>query len=241
MPSREAHVTLNLVLAAHWFDVMASGRKDTEYRAITPYWRRLIWDRRGRVAHAVFHRGYTCASLLRPVLGIDVGPCPYPGWPGDYYRLRLGPVVQVRGKSGAAFWTAAHGDPAALRCGRCGLRHLEEDRPWSYQACAKGAYLRCCYRTLCPLCGSEWAAGVGADGELCPHSIDKPQDVYKVTLNVLEDNEPFTRETARLSFGKYATLPPYLRATPEEAAEDCVRTGEGWYAATPFRPPDDAP
>ena len=27
-------------------------------------------------------------------IGIDVGPCPYNGWDGDYYRLTLGLITE---------------------------------------------------------------------------------------------------------------------------------------------------
>jgi len=90
-------VVLHLVLTRHWFDEMLAGRKDIEYRACTPYWRRLLWGRRRRITHARFSRGYTSRTILRPVLAVDCGGCPYDGWDGRFYRLHLGEIVENKG------------------------------------------------------------------------------------------------------------------------------------------------
>ena len=82
-------ITLRLVLAHHWFDAIERGTKTIEYRAMSPHWTRLIWNRRDRISAVVFQRGYTKRTLERPVASIDVGPCPYPGWPGNFYRIHL--------------------------------------------------------------------------------------------------------------------------------------------------------
>lgn len=83
---------IHLVLTHHWFDEMVAGRKDIEYRVMSPHWTKLIWGRRGAITHARFSRAYTPTTILRPVDSIDVGPCPYEGWDADYYRLHLGPI-----------------------------------------------------------------------------------------------------------------------------------------------------
>ena len=85
-------VIVHLVLTHYWFDEMTAGRKDIEYRAMSPHWTKLIWDRRGKITHARFSRAYTSTMILRPVTRIDIGPCPYEGWDADYYRLHLGPI-----------------------------------------------------------------------------------------------------------------------------------------------------
>ena len=87
-------LVVHLVLTYHWFDEMVNLRKHVEYRAMTPHWKRLIWDRRNEIAAARFSRGYTAETILRPIIGIDVGPCPYNGWDGDYYRLTLGLITE---------------------------------------------------------------------------------------------------------------------------------------------------
>ncbi len=78
-------MTLHLVLLYHWFDEIAAGRKRMEYRAITPYWLRRIWEQREDFFFVRFARGYTSVTLDFDVLDIDVGPCPNEGWDDDYY------------------------------------------------------------------------------------------------------------------------------------------------------------
>ena len=105
IPGRVEAVVLHLVLTHHWFDEMIAGRKWTEYRKVTPHWTRLIWDRRDKITHARFSRGYTAQRIIRRVEQITIGPCPYDGWPGQYYRIDLGEVrvendrLHGRGKS----------------------------------------------------------------------------------------------------------------------------------------------
>jgi hypothetical protein len=85
---------VHFVLKSHWHAEMRAGRKDVEYRAVTPYWMKRLTGR--RITHATFSRGYTRAGrFTRPVTSIDVGPCPYPGWVGSYYRVHLGPIVEA--------------------------------------------------------------------------------------------------------------------------------------------------
>jgi hypothetical protein len=80
-------MTLRLVLTYHWFDEMAAGRKNVEYRAMTPHWRKRIWAKRHQLTSAIYSRAYTATTLRREIYFIDIGPCPYPGWPGKYYRI----------------------------------------------------------------------------------------------------------------------------------------------------------
>lgn len=83
-------VVLDLVLIGYWWDEVAAGRKRTEYRKMTPRWKRLIWDRRRRIVAVRLRRGYTRRSITLPVTYTDIGRCPYAGWTGEYYRLHLG-------------------------------------------------------------------------------------------------------------------------------------------------------
>ncbi len=80
---------LQLVLTFHWFDELDALRKDVEYRRICPFWRKRIWDKRDVLTHATFSRGYTSETILRRIARIDIGPCPYDGWDGQYYRIHL--------------------------------------------------------------------------------------------------------------------------------------------------------
>jgi len=85
---------LHLVLTYHWFDEMLAGRKDVEYRYLSNKWERDIWAKREQITHARFQRAYdkNPATILRRVTKIDIGPCPYPGWSEDYYRIHLEPI-----------------------------------------------------------------------------------------------------------------------------------------------------
>ena len=87
-------LTLNLVLTAKWFDQVESGEKNTEYREITPYWRKRIWHKRQLIKNVAFSRGYQEPSLILPVTKIDMGLCPYEGWDGVYYRIHFVPLAQ---------------------------------------------------------------------------------------------------------------------------------------------------
>lgn len=82
-------MNLHLVLTRHWFDLIASGEKTVEYRAMTPYWRKRIWDKRESLIgeSVTFARGYTKQTITRRIVAIDTGPCPYDGWGGEYYRV----------------------------------------------------------------------------------------------------------------------------------------------------------
>jgi hypothetical protein len=82
-------LTLHLVLTHHWYDATENGDKTAEYRAMTPRWKHLIWDQRGDIRHVRFARGYTKRTITRTVQRIDIGPCPIPGWDGQFYRIHF--------------------------------------------------------------------------------------------------------------------------------------------------------
>lgn len=85
-------VVVHFVLKGHWYTEMLAGRKDIEYRAVKPYWTARLATR--PVTHAAFSRGFTTKGrLIRTVTKIDIGPCPYSGWTGDFYRVHLGPII----------------------------------------------------------------------------------------------------------------------------------------------------
>jgi hypothetical protein len=88
-------VTLKLFLTHHWFDETRAGRKRVEYRSMTEEngkpsrWYGQLWVKRHQITHVRFSRGYTPTTLLFKVVKIDIGPCPIPGWEGDYYRIHF--------------------------------------------------------------------------------------------------------------------------------------------------------
>lgn len=105
---------IDFVVTRHWYDELKSGRKTVEYRKLTNFWaRRLDFSINAytigagpraislvspsyrlfsekRKASAVFRPGYVSDPwLVVPILYIDVGPCPYEGWSGWYFRIHL--------------------------------------------------------------------------------------------------------------------------------------------------------
>lgn len=79
--------TLHLVLTYCWFDEVALGLKRVEYRKLTARWHSRIIQAQPHTV--VFHRAYTGRTLMFAVNKIDIGPCPYKGWPGDYIRIHF--------------------------------------------------------------------------------------------------------------------------------------------------------
>ena len=79
--------TLHLMLHGKWFDTVKDGNKRIEYRQIKSRWTKQIWEKRETLKSLVLHRGYTKNIIRATITKIDIGPCPYRGWPGDYYRV----------------------------------------------------------------------------------------------------------------------------------------------------------
>ena len=88
---------LILPLKRMWFAKIWNGEKQTEYREVKPYWTKRIgsWVGDNTPRFIVFQIGYQKDGLrlLVQTAGVDIGPCPYTGWEGDYYRIRF-EVVQ---------------------------------------------------------------------------------------------------------------------------------------------------
>ena len=96
IPHRVDAVVIHFVLRQYWFNEMLAGRKDIEYRSITPYWTARLIKRNPTIA--IFRVGYqsTRRRMMRRILAIDTGPCPYPGWHGEFYRIHLSPMNNVK-------------------------------------------------------------------------------------------------------------------------------------------------
>ena len=64
---------VSAILTYHWYDEITAGRKRTEYREITDYWTRLLWDngRAERITAIKFNRGYTAEKMTWTVKRID--------------------------------------------------------------------------------------------------------------------------------------------------------------------------
>lgn len=82
-------MTLHLMLCGWWWDQIRHNGKRIEYRQIKPRWTKQIWEKRETLSSVVLHRGYTATVIRAEITLIDIGPCPYPGWSGDYYRVHF--------------------------------------------------------------------------------------------------------------------------------------------------------
>lgn len=63
--------------------------KRVEYRVMKPRWDKQIWAKRDTLKTVVLHRVYTSNVVRAEITKIDIGPCPYAGWDGDYYRVHF--------------------------------------------------------------------------------------------------------------------------------------------------------
>lgn len=78
--------TLHLFLTAHRFDFTDHDKKPVEYRRIgTRLEKQILSAKPGDLV--AYHRGYTSRVCVRRITKIDIGPCPYKGWSGNYYRI----------------------------------------------------------------------------------------------------------------------------------------------------------
>ena len=98
--TKDSH-TLHLVLKHKWYDLIASGKKKVEYRAMSEYWssRLLLETNNGSPVKVktydsvVFHKGYTSIVMEWEIKKIDVGHGdPVMGADPDYpvFRIHLG-------------------------------------------------------------------------------------------------------------------------------------------------------
>ena len=91
-------MTLHLVLDYKWFDMIAAGEKLEEYREMTDYWKKRIWDKRGEIESVCFHRGYSPVTITRRVFAIvqDAGREEWGAYPLTlYYVIKLMKSEQV--------------------------------------------------------------------------------------------------------------------------------------------------
>lgn len=94
-------------LKKEWYDLIEGGEKDIEYRRICKHWARrlgLAWPigdaddymiSHGVILafglYAVFRLGYSrkYPDIVRRITMIDIGPCPYEGWDGKWFRIHF--------------------------------------------------------------------------------------------------------------------------------------------------------
>lgn len=82
-----------LPLKREWFAKIWNGEKTVEYREVKPYWEKRIgaWVGDNSPKFVLFQLGYTKDGprILVQVSKTDIGPCPYVGWCGNFYRIHF--------------------------------------------------------------------------------------------------------------------------------------------------------
>ena len=88
-PLKAKEVRVTLPLKRKWFLAIGRGEKTVEYRKFNSYWCcRLRYLNPGDIIE--FRLGYSAASTIHAkFISMDVGPCPYEGFDGDYYRIKF--------------------------------------------------------------------------------------------------------------------------------------------------------
>lgn len=85
--------TIIFNLKREWYDKIVSGQKAVEYRNQSTHWIARLTDGGGRFRgfkYAEFRLGYTKrGAIRRAITNIDIGPCPYDGWHGNYFRIHF--------------------------------------------------------------------------------------------------------------------------------------------------------
>lgn len=78
---------LTFNLKKEWYEKIIAGEKRVEYRRVSPYWAaRLDPLKSSQVRFQLGYGGPTADAIVEH---IEIGPCPYPGWEGDYYQVHF--------------------------------------------------------------------------------------------------------------------------------------------------------
>ena len=80
---------LNLAITHKRYEKLKLASEWIEYRKMTPHWGRHLWAKRDEINQVRFKKGYTKDGMVKNVLLIDIGHCPYDGWDSSYYRIHI--------------------------------------------------------------------------------------------------------------------------------------------------------
>lgn len=61
---------LHLVLKHHWFDLIISGKKTSEYRECSEYWNKRLTNKQYNAV--VFHKGYTNTTVTYKISSVAI-------------------------------------------------------------------------------------------------------------------------------------------------------------------------
>lgn len=88
--------TIDLVLKAEWYDMIASGEKREEYREIKPYWCRKIMTQRGFKCPNKFSYGFSQSSFPQFMCRRTGTACIQPNSSGfSHVRFRRGYTTET--------------------------------------------------------------------------------------------------------------------------------------------------
>ena len=65
---------LHLVLNHHWFDLIISGKKTSEYRERTDYWNKRLTNK--QYDTVIFHKGYTNTTAAYKIVSVCITTAP---------------------------------------------------------------------------------------------------------------------------------------------------------------------
>ena len=79
-------IILDLVLKAHWYELIKSGEKQSEYREVKPYWTKRLFSK--AYTHVRFRRGYTKEAIIFEIVCIELS--------GEANDLKIPEVYAIR-------------------------------------------------------------------------------------------------------------------------------------------------
>ena len=85
-------IILDLVLKSEWYDLIKSGDKKHEYRAIKEYWSRRLFAK--HYSHIRFRRGNTRENMLFELTGIEISADKNDLNLPEVYKISLGSKVE---------------------------------------------------------------------------------------------------------------------------------------------------
>lgn len=101
--------TLYLTVNRHWFDLIATGQKNRDYRAMTVYWYTRLWHSVKNPKHydeVVIRNGYSpiCPTMRLEYKGVDLEHAQtkviYSDGtvliPGSSYGINLGKILEIQ-------------------------------------------------------------------------------------------------------------------------------------------------
>lgn len=84
---------LHLVLNHHWFDLIISGKKTSEYRECSEYWNKRLTNKHYNTV--VFHKGYTNTTATYKIVSIAITTKPNDLGTGKCWEIKLDKQIYI--------------------------------------------------------------------------------------------------------------------------------------------------